>query len=166
MTRAVAVVAIVAVLSSSGCSFLFTESVPAQHPPHLMPKCTTHRGSVAVDGVWAAAFGFVALLVSAIEDEGDGDGDAAAILLLPAAGFAVSGFIGIARTTECREARAMHEQWMFHNRRGAVQPSPTYYPPPARAPTPTPAPTPAPAPAPTPAPPPAPAPTPAPPGGP
>ena len=118
MTRGIALGALVALLAATpGCSWVFTESVPGAHSPQLMPTCTAHRGTVAIDSTYAATLGIVALAVSDLDDA---DGEALATLFgVPAVLFAISAFVGLARTDECREARATHEQWLLHNRAGA-----------------------------------------------
>ena len=132
MTRAIAA-ALALLTASTGCSWVFSESVPAGHPPQLMPTCTAHRGTVAVDSAYAVGLGLAALVLASIEDD-EGVSDRVALLFgVPAGLFATSAFIGVGRTTDCREARAAHERWLFDHRDGGTPP-PRSYPGPPGAP--------------------------------
>jgi len=118
------VVAVVAVLSLSGCSFFMRG--PQSRDPRVDPDCTESLAPPVLDGVGTVLMGVatVALIAAARQSCNQSDPDVcnfgralASLTVIPVGGatltYGVSTGVGVVRSRSCREARAAHQQWLL-----------------------------------------------------
>ncbi|MGE0545539.1 MAG: hypothetical protein AB7O24_12850 [Kofleriaceae bacterium] len=90
--------AALALFGLSGCALSLTAPDP-KRPRNRAPECDTGKGMVAVDGLYASAFGIAALATASEEEAG-----AALALTLMGALFVASAVRGNTAVNECRVA--------------------------------------------------------------
>ncbi|HKU37018.1 MAG TPA: hypothetical protein VJR89_02690 [Polyangiales bacterium] len=114
MFRRVLAVLLIVPMSTSGCSFLFTDTVPDNPTQLKYFDCTSTPGLAVADGVSAVSngvSGVVTLTTSEEEFESENDGASrnlvAGVTLGIAAIMVASGIYGLVHSERCR--RAKHE---------------------------------------------------------
>jgi hypothetical protein len=105
--------AVVLLVATGGCSFLFVEGPPREHRQMAYFDCTESRLVPILETILVAAEGLylsAALRASDAEWEEDNDGldrdDAIALSVVRGSVFATSAVFGYVRSSDCREAKA------------------------------------------------------------
>ncbi|HVZ87097.1 MAG TPA: hypothetical protein VHG72_09010 [Polyangia bacterium] len=117
-------------LSTSGCSWIFVEPLPADDPSDYA-HCTTSRAAPVIDTIFTSTNLLSALYVAG-EDNVKNKGPAISLGLGVAALWLASAIYGYSKTNECEAARVegANEPLYRHHHRGYVPGPPVYYPPP------------------------------------
>lgn len=103
-----------AVLFLGSCAWVFQERLPSHHKPSHVPRCSTTKALVALDGVFAVLNGITALAALSIEARTDEDN----VLLVSSAIWTIvhtsSAVSGNGWANECRRAQ---DEWDENERK-------------------------------------------------